>query len=274
VGVPGARGRLDRGALLLDLPDGLALGRAALALRNADVMVLDEVGPWELHGSGWCAELDALARATCRCCWSCGATGVAAVAERWRLDGAEEFAVARPTRSGWRRRCWRRCGRGRGGRGDAGGDRRGDGPVRAILTALLATVAVAAPAPAQNPHIAAVENGLLPSLRIRGQTRTMRLAERMAFHKVPGVSVAVINDGGIEWARATGCARRAARRPWTPRPSSRRLDQQARRCYGRVAAGAQRHPDPRRRRQHVAPIVESAGQHLHPAAAADASRAS
>ena len=29
----------------------------------------------------------------------------------------------------------------------------------------------------------------------------MKLAERMAHYKVPGLSVAVINDGKIEWAR-------------------------------------------------------------------------
>jgi CubicO group peptidase (beta-lactamase class C family) len=49
-----------------------------------------------------------------------------------------------------------------------------------------------------------VENGLLPSVRIRGQTRPMRLVERMAFHKVPGVSIAVINNGRIEWAKGYG----------------------------------------------------------------------
>jgi CubicO group peptidase (beta-lactamase class C family) len=53
-------------------------------------------------------------------------------------------------------------------------------------------------------RIQRVENGLLPAVRIKGQTTAMKLAERMAFYKVPGLSVAVINDGKIEWARGYG----------------------------------------------------------------------
>lgn len=76
--------------------------------------------------------------------------------------------------------------------------------MKPFLTALLAAGAVASPLQAQNAHIAAVENGLLPAVRIRGQTQRMRLAERMAFYKVPGVSIAVINDGRVEWAKGYG----------------------------------------------------------------------
>jgi CubicO group peptidase (beta-lactamase class C family) len=53
-------------------------------------------------------------------------------------------------------------------------------------------------------RIQRVENGLLPAIMIKGQTRAMKLAERMAHYKVPGLSVAVINDGKIEWARGYG----------------------------------------------------------------------
>jgi nucleoside-triphosphatase THEP1 len=44
-------------------PEGLALGRRALTddARGADVVVVDEVGPFELSGGGWAAPLDALA---------------------------------------------------------------------------------------------------------------------------------------------------------------------------------------------------------------------
>jgi nucleoside-triphosphatase THEP1 len=44
-------------------PEGLALGRRALTddARGADVMVVDEVGPFELSGGGWAQPLDALA---------------------------------------------------------------------------------------------------------------------------------------------------------------------------------------------------------------------
>jgi CubicO group peptidase (beta-lactamase class C family) len=76
--------------------------------------------------------------------------------------------------------------------------------MRTFLTALLAASAFAAPLEAQNTHVAAVENGLLPSVRIHGQTQPMRLTERMAFHKVPGVSIAVINNGRLEWAKGYG----------------------------------------------------------------------
>src|SRR5262245_56892690 len=53
-------------------------------------------------------------------------------------------------------------------------------------------------------RIQRVENGLLPAIMIKGQTTAMKLAERMAHYKVPGLSVAVINDGKIEWARGYG----------------------------------------------------------------------
>jgi CubicO group peptidase (beta-lactamase class C family) len=76
--------------------------------------------------------------------------------------------------------------------------------MRPFLRSLLTAAALASPLQAQNPHVAAVENGLLPAVRIRGRTQPMRLAERMAFHQVPGVSIAVINDGRIEWAKGYG----------------------------------------------------------------------
>jgi CubicO group peptidase (beta-lactamase class C family) len=54
-------------------------------------------------------------------------------------------------------------------------------------------------------RIARVESGLLPPIVISGEpARKMRLADRMAALNVPGVSVAVINDGAIEWARGYG----------------------------------------------------------------------
>ncbi len=56
-------------------------------------------------------------------------------------------------------------------------------------------------------RIALVENGLLPPNAIEGRPAPgMKMAERMAVLKVPGVSVAVINNGKLEWARAYGVA--------------------------------------------------------------------
>ena len=57
-----------------------------------------------------------------------------------------------------------------------------------------------------------MENGLIPSVRIKGKPLTgMTLAARMRKYHVQGVSVAVINDGGIEWARGYGVADAAGR---------------------------------------------------------------
>jgi CubicO group peptidase (beta-lactamase class C family) len=61
-----------------------------------------------------------------------------------------------------------------------------------------------------------VENGLLPAVVIKGQTAPMKLADRMAHYKTPGVSVAVINDGKIEWAKAYGVVEAGGREPVTP----------------------------------------------------------
>ncbi len=64
--------------------------------------------------------------------------------------------------------------------------------------------------PAQKPpsvteRIRRVENGLLPQVLVKGQPVTpMNLADRMQFYKTPGLSVAVVNNGKIEWARGYG----------------------------------------------------------------------
>jgi CubicO group peptidase (beta-lactamase class C family) len=49
-----------------------------------------------------------------------------------------------------------------------------------------------------------VENGLLTPVIARGASAGMSLADRMRHYNVPGVSIAVINDGRIEWARGYG----------------------------------------------------------------------
>jgi CubicO group peptidase (beta-lactamase class C family) len=56
-------------------------------------------------------------------------------------------------------------------------------------------------------HIDRIETSLMPALIISGEPdQSATLAERMAYHRVPAVSVAVINGGKIEWARAWGMA--------------------------------------------------------------------
>lgn len=54
-------------------------------------------------------------------------------------------------------------------------------------------------------RIGRVENGLLPSVIIKDrQAAAMNIADRMKFYNTPGVSIAVINNGKIEWARGYG----------------------------------------------------------------------
>ena len=69
---------------------------------------------------------------------------------------------------------------------------------------------------ALDARIGRVENGLLTNAVIKGAPlATMKLPERMQFYKIPGVSVAVINDGRIEWARAYGVKDATTKEPLT-----------------------------------------------------------
>ena len=81
--------------------------------------------------------------------------------------------------------------------------------------ALLSFVLLCALACSQTPQdagvlekIARVENGLVafsPGAPDTGQTREkLTLTQRMAHYKIPGVSIAVINNNKIEWAKGYG----------------------------------------------------------------------
>jgi CubicO group peptidase (beta-lactamase class C family) len=53
-----------------------------------------------------------------------------------------------------------------------------------------------------------IQNAILPPVIVRGeQPAVNKLADRMAALHVPGVSIAVIHDGRIEWARGFGVTR-------------------------------------------------------------------
>ncbi len=52
-------------------------------------------------------------------------------------------------------------------------------------------------------HIKRVEQGLLPAVLVKNDP-SWSIAERMKFYKVPGLSIAVIKDFKIDWARAYG----------------------------------------------------------------------
>lgn len=64
-------------------------------------------------------------------------------------------------------------------------------------------------------NIEAVENGLLPAIMIAGQDVAMSLSDRMAYYNVPGVSIVVINDYEVEWARGYGVIDTDSQRPVT-----------------------------------------------------------
>lgn len=66
-------------------------------------------------------------------------------------------------------------------------------------------------------RIRAVENALRPAMYRKGQPiPVMNLQDRMRHYNVPGVSVAVINEGRLEWATAYGFKEAGGKDPVTP----------------------------------------------------------
>ncbi len=74
-----------------------------------------------------------------------------------------------------------------------------------VLTASLAQQPI-------EPRIRRVEEGLLPPVLLKGQAG-WTLQERMKHYRVPGVSIAVINNHTVEWARAYGVKDAISREP-------------------------------------------------------------
>jgi CubicO group peptidase (beta-lactamase class C family) len=63
-------------------------------------------------------------------------------------------------------------------------------------------------------RILRVEQGLLPPVSVRGQpVQTMSMTEGLKLFHVPGVSMAVINKGKIEWARGYGVVEAGGDKP-------------------------------------------------------------
>jgi CubicO group peptidase (beta-lactamase class C family) len=66
-------------------------------------------------------------------------------------------------------------------------------------------------------RITRIQNGLLPSVIIKGQPLpAMKLADRMQYYRVPGVSIAFFDNGQIVWAESYGVADVKTGRPVTP----------------------------------------------------------
>jgi CubicO group peptidase (beta-lactamase class C family) len=81
-------------------------------------------------------------------------------------------------------------------------------PLIVVAVLSLTSVAIAARPSGQSAapdKITRVERGLLPRAVLQGQIgKPMSIAARMAYHGIPGMSVAVIEDGQLAWARAYG----------------------------------------------------------------------
>lgn len=69
--------------------------------------------------------------------------------------------------------------------------------------------------PAVRERMAAVERGLIPAIRVKGVTKPRTIAERMSGDHVPGVTVAVINNYAVEWAKGYGVADAETGKPVT-----------------------------------------------------------
>ena len=66
-------------------------------------------------------------------------------------------------------------------------------------------------------RIERIENGLYTNMPPTGEApRAASLAERMAYHHVPGVSVAVIHDGRLAWAKGYGVTEAGTETAVTP----------------------------------------------------------
>ena len=65
-------------------------------------------------------------------------------------------------------------------------------------------------------RIARIENGLQPNLQIQGtEIPTFSIEERLKELEIPGVSIAIINNGQLEWAKGYGMADVSENRPVT-----------------------------------------------------------
>src|SRR5687768_6050275 len=73
------------------------------------------------------------------------------------------------------------------------------------LLVLAQSAAAGATAEPISARIERVETGLRPSIVLdESAAEQFDLEERMRFYKTPGVSVAIIDNGGIAWARGYG----------------------------------------------------------------------
>ena len=56
-------------------------------------------------------------------------------------------------------------------------------------------------------EIKAIENGLIKNIQIKGDSiQKFNIQDRMDYYKVPGISIAVVENGNIKWAKGYGFA--------------------------------------------------------------------
>src|SRR5882672_4705329 len=79
----------------------------------------------------------------------------------------------------------------------------------AALCTIISNPLAAQASSAVEPRIRRIQDGIIQSpVLVKGEpASTISLADRMAALHVPGVSIAVIHDGKIEWARGFGVTR-------------------------------------------------------------------
>lgn len=79
------------------------------------------------------------------------------------------------------------------------------------------TSVVSATSMTLNDKIKRVENGLSTLVVVKGMSdQKMTLANRMKYYQVPAVSIALVNNGQIEWARAYGVNTAGGKQVTTP----------------------------------------------------------
>ncbi len=134
--------------------------------------------------------------------------------------------------------------------------------IRLILTAVT-VVCAASIAPAQNP--AAIEHHLRYGVRLADQPDVaLDLLERMRSYHVPGLSIAVIDNYRVVFAKGYGVAEFGGSQAGRQHHAlPRRLDQQTgiRERLSPASRGSQ--DSARRRRQLAAQVVASSGQPLY-----------
>jgi CubicO group peptidase (beta-lactamase class C family)/peroxiredoxin len=83
-----------------------------------------------------------------------------------------------------------------------------------VLAAAAAATAIAFGQTDTASRIARVENGLLPVVPVKGD-RGINILERLKFYNIPGVSVAVVSDYKVDWAKGYGVMDNETKAPVT-----------------------------------------------------------